>query len=116
MVGQACSEYSRKLLLDGIKRIAAGEAQTAGLPADRLPVVTVDPNPGLATWNTPDFSERMATFFKGRFGAGRVVAIDRLSVVFVIVLAALFLGESLGWKSVAGAILMVAGALLITLN
>ena len=56
-----------------IKRIAAGEAQTAGLPADRMPVVTVDPNPGLATWNTPDFSERMATFFKGRFGAGRVV-------------------------------------------
>lgn len=67
------SDESRKLLLDGIKRIAAGEAQTAGVPADRMPVVTVDPNPGLATWNTPDFSERMSTFFKGRFGAARVV-------------------------------------------
>jgi transporter family protein len=45
-----------------------------------------------------------------------VVAIDRLSVVFVVLLAAVFLGETLGWKSVAGALLMVAGALLITLK
>lgn len=39
--------------------------------------------------------------------------LDRLSVVFVVVLAAWFLGESLSvWKAV-GAGLMVAGAILI---
>ncbi|KKW22313.1 MAG: hypothetical protein UY71_C0002G0005 [Parcubacteria group bacterium GW2011_GWB1_52_7] len=48
--------------------------------------------------------------------ASRVAAIDRLSLVFVVVLAAVFLGETLGWKSALGALLMVAGALLITLK
>ncbi|MEK7549032.1 MAG: EamA family transporter [Patescibacteria group bacterium] len=48
--------------------------------------------------------------------ASRVAAIDRLSVVFVVLLAALFLGEALGWKTVLGALLMVAGAILIGLK
>ncbi|KKW34522.1 MAG: hypothetical protein UY81_C0072G0008 [Candidatus Giovannonibacteria bacterium GW2011_GWA2_53_7] len=48
--------------------------------------------------------------------AVKVVVIDRLSLVFVIVLAALFLGEAIGWKSVVGGLLMVAGAVLITLK
>ncbi len=47
--------------------------------------------------------------------ASGVVAIDRLSIVFVVLLAALFLGEALGWKAVLGALLMMAGAILITL-
>lgn len=48
--------------------------------------------------------------------ATKVVVIDRLSLVFVIILAALFLGEALGWKSVVGALLMVGGAILISLK
>jgi transporter family protein len=45
--------------------------------------------------------------------ASAVSGLDRLSVVFVVMLAALFLGESLTvWKAV-GAALMVAGAVLI---
>jgi transporter family protein len=48
--------------------------------------------------------------------ATKVVAIDRLSLVFVIIFAAIFLGEKLGWKSVLGALLMVAGAIIITLK
>jgi len=48
--------------------------------------------------------------------ASKVVVIDRLSLVFVLVLAAVFLGESLGWKSVLGGTLMVAGAILISLK
>jgi transporter family protein len=48
--------------------------------------------------------------------ATKVVVIDRLSLVFVIILASLFLGEALGWKSVVGGLLMIAGALLITLK
>lgn len=54
-------------------------------------------------------------FFALKTGvASGVVAIDRLSIVFVVFLAALFLGESLGLKSIAGALLIVIGALLIT--
>jgi len=48
--------------------------------------------------------------------ATKVVAIDRLSIVFVVILAAIFLGESLGWKTVLGALLMVGGAILVTLK
>ncbi len=46
--------------------------------------------------------------------ASRVAAIDRTSLVFVILLAALFLGEKLGYKIAFGALLMLAGAFLIT--
>ncbi|TSC55064.1 MAG: putative membrane protein [Parcubacteria group bacterium LiPW_30] len=45
-----------------------------------------------------------------------VATIDKLSIVFVIIFAALFLGEELGVKSLAGAFLIVAGALLIVLR
>lgn len=43
-----------------------------------------------------------------------VAAMDRLSVVFVLILSAIFLGESLTWKTVLGAIFITAGALLMT--
>ncbi|MBI2618433.1 EamA family transporter [Candidatus Kaiserbacteria bacterium] len=56
-------------------------------------------------------------FFALKTGlATGVVAIDRLSIVFVVILAALFLGEGFGWKAVIGALFMTAGALLITLK
>jgi transporter family protein len=48
--------------------------------------------------------------------ATKVVVIDRLSLVFFIILAAIFLGEKLGWNSVVGALLMIVGALIITLK
>jgi len=48
--------------------------------------------------------------------ATRVVVIDRLSLVFVIILASLFLGEHLGWRVAIGALFMVIGAIVITLK
>lgn len=48
--------------------------------------------------------------------AGKVATIDRLSIVFVIILAALFLGEGFGWKVALGSALMASGAILITLK
>ena len=45
----------------------------------------------------------------------RVVAVDKLSVVITLVLAYLFLHESFTVKSVAGAILITAGTLLMVL-
>ncbi len=48
--------------------------------------------------------------------ANAINAIDRLSIAFVVLLAAVFLGEALTWKSILGAILMVAGAIFIVLK
>ncbi len=48
--------------------------------------------------------------------ASNVAAIDRLSIVFVVLLAALFVGETLTWKSLMGSLLVVGGVLLITMK
>lgn len=45
-----------------------------------------------------------------------VAALDRLSVVFVVILAAIFLGEALTLKSVTGLAFLVLGALLLVLK
>lgn len=53
-------------------------------------------------------------FFALKHGpAGGVAALDRLSVVFVVLLAALFLGEALTLKSGLGLVLIVTGALFL---
>ena len=43
-----------------------------------------------------------------------VAALDRLSVVLVFVLAVIFLGEAFTMKAAIGALLVVAGAILLT--
>ncbi len=45
--------------------------------------------------------------------ASRVAPIDKLSLVFTVLLAALFLGEGLTFKVIAGTLCMAAGAILI---
>ncbi|WP_337827350.1 amidohydrolase [Pseudonocardia sp. TMWB2A] len=64
----------RKALLDGIARIARGEAIAAGMPDDKMPVVTVDPRPYPATYNDPDFATEMGALLTERFGEQRVNA------------------------------------------
>ena len=64
----------RKLLLDGIRRIARGEAITAGLSEDRMPIVTIrEAEYTPATFNTEAFSNRALDLFAQNFGAQRVV-------------------------------------------
>lgn len=48
--------------------------------------------------------------------ASRVAPIDKLSVVFVIVLATAFLGERLTWARGIGAVLIALGAIVIALD
>lgn len=48
--------------------------------------------------------------------ASAVAALDRLSVVFVLVFAVLFLSEQLTWRAGAGAVLITIGAILMTLR
>lgn len=48
--------------------------------------------------------------------ATKVAAIDRLSIVFVVLLAGIFLSEGFGWKSILGSLMMAAGAILISIK
>lgn len=67
-------DATRAKLLDGIKRIARGEAIAAGIPEDRMPVVTLrEAEFTPATYNSPEFSIEMAKLFETRFGKDRVV-------------------------------------------
>lgn len=64
----------RKLLLDGIRRIARGEAIAAGMPEDRMPVVTIRENEYTpSTFNTEALSNRALALFKPAFGEARVI-------------------------------------------
>jgi amidohydrolase len=64
----------RKLLLDGIRRIARGEAIAAGMPDDKMPVVTMREGEYTpATFNTEGFSNRALELFTQNFGPQRVI-------------------------------------------
>ena len=66
---------TRRLLLDGIKRVVRGEAIAAGMPDDRMPEVTVRENEYTpATFNTPKITTQTAALFEQRFGKERVLA------------------------------------------
>ena len=69
------SPETRKLLLDGIERIARGEAIAAGMPDDKMPVVKVSRDMYTpSTFNTEALSKRMTALFAQHFGPDRVVA------------------------------------------
>src|SRR5215213_7293871 len=64
----------RKLLLDGIKRIARGEAIAAGMPDDKMPVVTIRESEYTpATFNTEKLSNRALELFTQHFGPDRAI-------------------------------------------
>src|SRR5438270_8770193 len=65
---------TRKLLLDGIQRIARGEAIAAGLPDSLMPVVEIEQPSADATFNTSPFSDHLLQLFGSHFGSARVVA------------------------------------------
>jgi hippurate hydrolase len=67
------SDETRKHLIEGIERIARGEAIAAGIPEDRMPQVHVKDEYTPATWNVPGFTRRMADLFEARFGKDRVM-------------------------------------------
>jgi hippurate hydrolase len=64
---------TRKLLLDGIRRIVRGEAIAAGMPEDRMPTVEIEEPSADATFNTPELSDHLLKLFGTHFGASRVV-------------------------------------------
>ncbi|WP_156679865.1 amidohydrolase [Sphingomonas profundi] len=62
----------RQHLLDGIARIARGEAIAAGMPEDRMPVVTPALTYTPATRNTQPLTDRIVAVFRQRFGENKV--------------------------------------------
>ena len=94
----------RKLLLDGIARIARGEAIAAGMPDDRMPVITLrETQYTPATFNSEKFANRQLELFARQFGAERTTVLPPHMV-----------GEDVGrfWlddKSVQGTLFWVGG-------
>ena len=67
------SDATRTMLLNSIERIARGEAIAAGVPENRMPVVSIDRNEFTpSTYNVPEFTNSMASFLRGHFGDARV--------------------------------------------
>jgi amidohydrolase len=63
----------RKQLLEGIKRIARGEAIAAGIPENKMPEVSWrEKEYTPSTFNTEKFAARALELFAGHFGAERV--------------------------------------------
>ncbi len=69
--------YKREVhfaILDAIERIARGTAQAAGIPADRMPIVTTDRDNFLpATYNNPALTFRLAEALRPVLGKENVV-------------------------------------------
>lgn len=63
----------RQQLLDGIARIARGEAIASGIPEDRLPVVTMRDEYTPAAYSTEKLAGALKANFTARFGSGRVL-------------------------------------------
>ncbi|GGB57720.1 amidohydrolase [Blastomonas aquatica] len=66
------SDETRAKILEGIKRIARGEAIAAGVPDDKMPMVTMSDTFTPAVFNSPDFTQEQAAYLKTRFGEKRV--------------------------------------------
>src|SRR5436190_12164363 len=64
---------TRKLLLDGIRRIVRGEAIAAGMPEDKMPTVEIEQPSADATFNTAQLSDHLLQLFGSHFGGARVV-------------------------------------------
>jgi amidohydrolase len=63
----------REQTLAAIRRITRGLALAAGMPEDRLPVVTVAEESARATYNQPELTRRLTGVFQAWLGAGTAV-------------------------------------------
>jgi amidohydrolase len=67
----------RDRVLAAIERIAKGIATTAGVPADRAPIVQVEKDQYTpATYNNPELTKRVSGALKAAIGADNVIAKD----------------------------------------
>lgn len=69
-------DETRRLLLDGIKRIAVNEGRAFGLPEDKLPVVTYAEDTAPSTYNNPDLVARLVPGLQAALGTEAVQKVD----------------------------------------
>ena len=72
---------TRKILLDGIKRIAENMGRVAGLPEDKLPEVIISDDAAPPMVNTPQLARRLRVAWSEAMGDERVVDIPTKSMV-----------------------------------
>jgi hippurate hydrolase len=65
----------RKEILADVERIARGVAEAAGVPADRMPTVTLAEGFTPALYNDPALTRRLAVAMRGALGPTNVVAL-----------------------------------------
>lgn len=70
------SDENRELLLSGIDRIARGQAISAGIPDDLMPIVEVEEPYTPATYNDPALTASGVAVLQERFGNLAVRALD----------------------------------------
>jgi hippurate hydrolase len=68
------SEEERQVIIEGVKRVAKGVAIAAGVPEDRMPIVTVlDDESTPATYNDPALAAKLQKIFVAKLGANNVI-------------------------------------------
>ena len=67
------TDEARRTLLDGIKRIAEGQALAMGLPRDRLPVIEIKDESTPAVYNNPELSDRIVKVLRTVFDEERLM-------------------------------------------
>jgi len=70
---RAFSENVRQNILASIERIARGVALAAGIPEDRAPIVTVDPDHAPVTYNDPELARRLKEALRVSLGGEHVL-------------------------------------------
>lgn len=68
------TDEARAALLDGIKRIAEGQALAMGLPADKLPVVKIKDESTPSVYNNPELADRIVKVLRTVFDDERLIA------------------------------------------
>jgi len=73
LTARVFSEKAEKNVIDGVKRIAQAVALAAGVPADRMPIVTVVESETLpSAYNNPALTSRVKTALAGALGTQNV--------------------------------------------
>ncbi len=70
------ADETRERLLNGIRRIAHAQAQSAGLPEELWPSVTWEEQYTPSTYNDPELNERVVAAIGAQIGAENVVEVD----------------------------------------
>ena len=67
------TDDARRTLLDGIRRIAEGQALAMGLPADKLPVVKIKDESTPSVYNNPELADRIVKALRTVFDDERLM-------------------------------------------